>query len=39
MSFITVQCPRCNSGRVYRHGKTPAGHVEILGQPPFWAVA
>lgn len=27
MASITVHCPRCNSDRVYRHGKTPAGHV------------
>ncbi|WP_407707082.1 IS1 family transposase, partial [Aeromonas jandaei] len=22
MASITVHCPRCNSDRVYRHGKT-----------------
>ena len=27
MASITVHCPRCNSDHVYRHGKTPAGHV------------
>ena len=27
MTSITVHSPRCNAGRVYRHGKTPAGHV------------
>lgn len=27
MASITVHCPRCNSSRVYRHGKIPAGHV------------
>ena len=27
MASITVHCPRCNSGRVYRHGKTPSGYV------------
>lgn len=27
MASITIHCPRCNSGRVCRHGKTPAGHV------------
>lgn len=27
MASITVHCPRCNSDRVYLHGKTPAGHV------------
>ncbi|MFQ1647160.1 IS1 family transposase, partial [Aeromonas veronii] len=27
MTSIPVHCPRCNSDHVYRHGKTPAGHV------------
>lgn len=27
MASIIVHCPRCNSDHVYRHGKTPAGHV------------
>ena len=27
MASITVHCLRCQSNRVYRHGKTPAGHV------------
>lgn len=27
MASITVHCPRCNSDHVYRHEKTPAGHV------------
>lgn len=27
MATITVHCPRCQSDRVYRHGKTAAGHV------------
>lgn len=27
MASITVHCPRCNSDHLYRHGKTPAGHV------------
>ena len=27
MATITVQCPRCQSDHVYRHGKTPAGHA------------
>ncbi|MBS4642047.1 IS1 family transposase [Aeromonas media] len=27
MASITVCYPRCNSYHVYRHGKTPTGHV------------
>lgn len=27
MATIIVHCPRCQSDRVYRHGKTPAGHA------------
>ncbi|PJG60123.1 IS1 family transposase [Aeromonas cavernicola] len=27
MASITVHCPRCNSDHVYRHRKTPVGHV------------
>lgn len=27
MATLTVHCPRCQSARVYRHGKTPAGHA------------
>lgn len=27
MASITVHCPRCQSNRVFRHGKTPAGNV------------
>lgn len=27
MATIIVHCPRCQSDRVYRHGKTPTGHV------------
>jgi len=29
MASIPVHCPRCNSDHVYRHGKTPAGHVRV----------
>ena len=27
MATIIVHCPRCQSERVYRHGKIPAGHA------------
>ena len=27
MATLTVYCSRCQSDRVYRHGKTPAGHA------------
>ena len=27
MTSNTIYCPRCNSDRVYRHGKSAAGHV------------
>ncbi len=27
MASITVHCPRCQSNREYRHGKTPTGHA------------
>lgn len=34
MASITVHCPRCNSDRTYRHGKTPAGHVRYRCPAP-----
>ncbi|WP_412095056.1 IS1 family transposase [Aeromonas media] len=26
-------CPRCQSDRIYRHGKTSAGHAVIAASP------